>query len=180
MTFDPAAYGPAVAAILGEGRRLAELGPGSPDPAARPKLAGFDPAADLGRPVQDREMARACLSALLLYHDYLDESHTISQDLPSATGSFLRAVMHRREPDAWNSKYWWRRVGSHAVFVPLAAAAARLGYPAGGSWDPSAFVDRCERERDRGTPEENLLREVQLAEWRLLFDYCYRMATGGE
>jgi hypothetical protein len=179
VTFDPTAYGPAVAAILGDGRRLAALGPGSPDPAIRSKIAAFDPLADLSRPIRDREVARACLSALWLYHDYLDESHTISQDLPSTTGSFLHAVMHRREPDAWNSKYWWRRVGTHAVFASLAAEAARLGYPTSGAWDPSAFVDHCERERGSGSPEETRLREVQLAEWQLLFDYCYKAAVGG-
>ena len=177
MTFDPAAYGPKVAAVLGDGRRLMDLGPGTPDESFRPLLAACDPLADLGRPVGDREMARACLAALWLYHDLLDESHTISQDLPSATGSFLHAVMHRREPDAGNSKYWWRRVGNHPVFGPLADAAAGIGYVSRGGWDPAAFVDRCEAARGRGTPDESLLRRVQLLEWQLLFDYCYRAAT---
>ena len=45
-------------------------------------------------------------------------------------------------------------------------------------WDPEAFVDRCERERGRGTPAESLLRRVQLLEWQLLFDFCFRTATG--
>jgi hypothetical protein len=178
VTFDPAAYGPKVAAILGDGRRLMDLGPGSPNRAAGPLLTAFDPLADLGRPPADRQMARACLSALYLYHDFLDESHSISQDLPSATGSFLHAVMHRREPDASNSKYWWRRVGSHPVFGPLDAAAAALGYDSANGWDPFAFVDWCEAARGRGTPDESLLRRVQLLEWQLLFDHCYRATLG--
>jgi hypothetical protein len=178
VTFDPAAYGPKIAAILGDGRRLAALGPGSTNREVRPLLAAFDPMRDLG-PVRDAETAKACQSALWLYHDFLDESHTISQDLPSATGSYLHAVMHRREPDAANSKYWWRRVGSHPVFGPVADAAAALGYSAGGTWDPFGFADRCEKARGTGTPEEDLLRRVQLAEWQLLFDFCFRAAVGG-
>jgi hypothetical protein len=177
VTFDSAAYGPKVAAILGDGHRLMDLGPGSPNKAARPLLVAFDPLADLGKPPTVREMARACLSALYLYHDLLDESHSISQDLPSATGSFLHAVMHRREPDASNAKYWWRRVGQHPVFGPLAAAAAAAGYESQGEWDPFAFVDRCEAARGRGTPDESLLRRVQLLEWQLLFDHCFRAAA---
>ena len=59
-------------------------------------------------------------SLLLLWHDQLDASHTISQGLENADGSFLHAIMHRREPDAWNSKYWWRRVGHHHAFPEIA------------------------------------------------------------
>jgi hypothetical protein len=176
--FDPAAYGPAVAALLTP-PRVSDLGPGTPNAAARPLLVKFDPLSDLGRPVRDREMARACLAGLWLYHDYLDESHTISQDLPSAEGSFWHAIMHRREPDAGNSKYWWRRVGDHPVFPTLAVEAARLGYPAGGAgWDPYEFVDFCERCRGHGDEREALAKQVAQREWELLFDWCYRRAAG--
>src|SRR5205807_2070267 len=79
--FDPSAYGPAVADLLAEDR-LAPLGPGTPNRAARPKLAALTVEAILaGRPIADGDMARACLAGLWLYHDFLDESHTISQDV---------------------------------------------------------------------------------------------------
>jgi hypothetical protein len=157
-------YPSPVAAILGDGTRLAELGPGSPDPSKKPLLLAFDPLRDLG-PVTVRDMAKLCHAGLWLYHDYLDESHTISQEVETPTGSFWHAVMHRREPDPSNSKYWWRRVGNHPVL-------ARLEYG-----DPVAFVDRCERARGKGNAEEAECKRLQLAEWHALFQFCFEKAV---
>ncbi len=98
-----------------------------------------------------------------------------SQELHTTEGSYWHAIMHRREPDAWNSKYWWRQVGYHPVFVQLDEEAARLGWRV---WDPAAFVDACEKERDSGSERETLLSEVQLVEWGLLFAWCYGQAKG--
>src|SRR5262249_10233497 len=120
-------------------------------------------------------MALACLSGLWLYHDFLDPSHTLSQDISSSTGSFWHAIMHRREPDAGNSKYWWRRVGSHAVLTQLAEQAPALGYR---YRDPAEFVGFADRVRDTGSADEELARQVQRLEWELLFDLCYRQALG--
>jgi hypothetical protein len=173
--FDPSAFGPAVAAILVDGSRLPDLGPGSPVAAAKAGLKRFDPLKDFGRPVVDADAALACHAGLWLLFDYLDESHSISQRLETPEGSFWHAVMHRREPDAWNSKYWWRRVGSHPVLGELAGCATAEGYDYTG---PDAFVDFCGRVRDRGTADEQTARRVQQLEWRLLFDHCYRLAVG--
>ena len=170
----PADYGPVVARILGE-PRLAELGPGSLDPTRRALLQAFNPLTELGQEVVDHTFARACHSGLWLYHDGLDESHTISQDLTTAEGSFWHAIMHRREPDAWNSKYWWRRVGPHPVLDQLRQRFPELGYT---YTTPESFVDFCEQVRGSGTEQETLARQVQLLEWQLLFDWCYRQAVG--
>lgn len=174
-TFDPTAYGPVVAGLLAV-PRLPELGPGTPAPAARAVLHRFDPARDLGRPVVDVDAARACLAGLWLVFDHLDESHTISQELHTAEGSFWHAVMHRREPDAFNSKYWWRRVGPHPVLDQLREQSPDVGYR---YTTPEAFVDECERVRGTGTAAEETARRVQLLEWQLLFAHCHTLAVGG-
>ncbi len=161
MTTPQKAYPLEVTALLSE-PRLAPLGPGTPVPGLKPQLAAI-------------KLPPACMAGLWLYFDYLDESHTISQDLHTKEGSFWHAIMHRREPDAWNSKYWWRQVGPHPVLDQLAAHAPALGYD---YTTPAAFVDECERVRGSGTADEERAKQVQLLEWQLLFDWCYRVATG--
>ncbi len=172
--FDASHYGPAVAATLGDGDRLADLGPGTPNLAMKAKLEAFDPQRDLG-PIRDAEMAKACHSGLWLFHDFLDESHSISQDISTTTGSFWHAIMHRREPDAFNSKYWWNRVHKHPVLERLRTGAEELGYR---EFSAEGFVDFCERVRGAGSSDETTAKRVQLLEWQLLFDHCYGAATG--
>jgi hypothetical protein len=111
-----------------------------------------------------------CISGLWLLHDFLDESHAISQDLPGWVGSYWHGIMHRREPDASNAKYWFRRVPANPVYEAMVREF--------GSWDPFAFVDRCEAARGRNSIAEEECRRVQLREMRLLFDWCYRKASG--
>ncbi len=183
--FDPADYGPAVAALLLP-ERLAPLGPGTPNRARRDQLAALTPEVVLaGKPVRDRGMADACLAALWLYHDFLDDSHSVSQGLHTTTGSYWHAIMHRREPDYGNSGYWFRRVGQHSVFAGLAGEAARLAGDAGqpgfiaAEWDPFRFNDACQRALDSGSAEELLCRRIAQREWELLFDWCYQQAVGG-
>ena len=131
-------------------------------------------------------MAAACLAGLWLRFNYLDESHRISQDLETPTGSYWHGVMHRREGDFSNAKYWFRRVGENPVFEPLAAAAretAGADPPAAArflveqsSWDPFRFVDLCEQAAGSATPLMELAVAVQQCEWELLFESCYRQA----
>jgi hypothetical protein len=66
-----------------------------------------------------------CLEAgLLLLHDFDNESHTISQSLedkdPLGTANYWHGIMHRREPDANNAAWWFRRVGRHPAMLRLA------------------------------------------------------------
>ncbi len=149
--------------------RLMPLGPGTPNSAARDELAALTPQSLFTMQVQDIECAKACLAGLWLLHDFLDETHTISQDISTAEGSWWHGIMHRREPDYGNSKYWFRRVGRHPAFQIVNERLAELGLP---EWEPFAFVDRCERAARTGGDEERVCREMQRIEWQVLFEYC--------
>ena len=195
--FDPQAYGPVFAPLLKTDRRR-PLDVGRPDAEAAARLkkvsieAAFTHTAPQGGSIQpvDREMAECCVSGIWLLYDRLDESHTISQGIETPSGSFWHAIMHRREGDFSNAKYWFRNVGRHPVFAELGERAhvaaslrdadsslgdARLR---DGAWDPFAFVDLCQAVARGQTTARELCLDVQQAEWELLFDYCYREAVG--
>jgi hypothetical protein len=119
------------------------------------------------------------LGLLFLWHDHLNESHEISQDLETAEGSLLHGMMHRREPDYWNSKYWFRRAGTHSIHEAMTqpvrefldqsnapeVACAVLG---SGKWDPLGFVDACQHASGGPHP---VLERLQQIEFLTFFDY---------
>jgi hypothetical protein len=176
MTLTP--YPDAVRQVLA-GDRLNELGPGQPNNAMKPFLSSLTGNTLVApRQVLDRPAAEACLAGLWLYHDFWDEAHRVSQDLATAEGSYWHGLVHRREPDAVNAAYWFRRVGAHPIFPALAIEAVAQGLQlAARKWDPFRFIELCEEQRGSGTAQEMLLRKVQQCEWDLLFDRCYRKAA---
>lgn len=189
MKFNRNAFGPAAATLLSEGH-VNELGPGRPNAAVRAALERLS--VDLlfsGRKITDRAMAKCCLAALWLYHDFLDESHTLSQEIETSSGSYWHGIMHRREPDSSNAKYWFRRVRKHEIFPALAADARRLAAAepqlAPGAeflrsqreWDPDLFIGLCEGARTGRSSATDLCQQVQEREWQLLFTHCFQAAT---
>ena len=98
----PSSYPPRLAELLAA-ERLNPLDAGTPNEAARPALAALTArAAFAPLALRDEDMARACLAGLWLYHDFLDESHRISQEIETPTGSYWHGLMHRREGDFGN------------------------------------------------------------------------------
>jgi hypothetical protein len=188
--FDTHKYGPVLGPLVDVDRRR-PLGPGEPDGNMRQRLAQVTvEAAFAHAKLVDAEMGGCCLSGAWLVHDFLDEAHTICQAIDTPTGSYWHAIMHRREGDFGNSKYWLRRVGRHAVLRSLSRHAAEIVAERNaisstdrlvtrGEFDPFAFVDLVEGvERGRRTDARELCLDIQQAEWELLFDWCYRRAVG--
>ena len=167
MEFDANRYSKEIAEILSlceNGHRLMPLTRGEPISAeARDRIRQAE---------RRRTIMPAVASGLYLYFDCWAEAHETAQDIVTAEGSFWHAIVHRREPDPGNAGYWFGRVGNHPIFPALRDAAAALGVNFGPRWNPMAFVDFCERAI--GGELEQQAREVQRAEWQLLFDSCAR------
>jgi hypothetical protein len=184
--FDPAQYASSVTALLRE-PRLMPLDRGEPNRTAFDQLRALDEARLFdGQQVRHRELARACLAGLWLYHDFLDEAHRISQSLHGREGSYWHGIMHRREGDFAHAKYWFRRVGRHPIHETLNLSARALARDAGAdpfdrsssSWSPAVFVDLCAAGCAEQGGAADLYQRIQQREWQLLFDYCYRRASG--
>lgn len=151
----------------------------------RPRLLGaLSELAISAGPKADRAARLALAAGLLQVHDFWDASHVAAQaadDLGErGTSAYWHGIAHRREPDAGNAAYWFRRVGRHPVFGPLAEAArplieaegpapwlARFERPDG--WNPVALIELGSASSP-GDRREALARRLQRIEMRLLLE----------
>src|SRR5688500_14191487 len=74
--------------------RLVVAGRSEAPPEVRQQLGRLSSDTILASPPRSHDDAVALLAGLWLWHDFLDESHTISQGLHTPTGSFWHAIMH--------------------------------------------------------------------------------------
>lgn len=161
MPFDPEIYGPQVAAIL----KLA--GEGACDRATA-LIARGGAGLFTGCRAPD-----AAVAGLYVRAGCWKEAHETAQNDETREGSYWHAIVHREEPDPANSAWWFGRVGEHPIFPALCAAAAGAGVPVGAKWNPTAFIDLCEKARAQpGSELDRQCRQIRDAEWQLLFDWC--------
>jgi hypothetical protein len=167
---------------------------GSITPIASQVLPGLSGAELLKIAPQSTEYAQAVLAGLWLRHDGLEECHQVVQKVPlqpevAATFNFWHAIMHRREGDFSNSKYWYHQAGDHPILPALGQHVGDLinHLPADksllrilrGGWNPDAWVDLVEEvDSAENDPRRHLLINIQQIEWRMLFEHCVRQAAG--
>ena len=48
-----------------------------------------------------------------------DAAHQVAQDVPDPDGAWVHAYLHRKEGDAGNAAYWYRRAGKPVANRPL-------------------------------------------------------------
>jgi hypothetical protein len=184
----------AVLAFAGLGTAKS-LGPALVQQApARPRLeqAASEPALARLLPRADRATRLALAAGLLQVLDFWDQSHHAAQaadDLGEARFSaYWHGIAHRREPDAGNAAYWFRRVGRHPLFKSLGEAAEPILRDEGGErfsakllgsggWNPLAMID-LGTAATPGTAEEALARRLQRLEMALLLDATTEAACG--
>jgi hypothetical protein len=180
LRFNPANYGPEVAAVLafdGNGERLIPLvADRCSSKTAHDRLSSGDPRSLFPKSYSPQ----GAVAGLWLYFSCFEESHAVAQDLHTPEGSLWHAILHRQEPDSGNAAYWFRRAGDHPINAKLLSAAeeiisryAEAEFRLSTKWDPFAFVMFCERARQQpASSQERAALEIQRAEWQLLFDHC--------
>jgi hypothetical protein len=154
-----------------------------------PPHPGLEPAlgeASLAQafPGASRASLLALGAGLLQIHDFWGPSHVAAQaadDLGETRFSaYWHGIAHRREPDAGNASYWFRRVGRHSLFQSLGVQARPILVEHGDSgltgrllgsagWNPEAMIDLCVAAR-AGSSQEVLARRLQRLEMQQLVD----------
>ena len=64
-----------------------------------------------------------------LWHDAKgdwEKAHATAQDIDDATGAWVHAYLHRKEGDASNAAYWYRRADKPVERGPLDAEWTRI------------------------------------------------------
>ena len=92
----------------------------------------------------------AIQAGLWLYVDDLERSHRVSQAIESPIGAYWHSIMHRREGDFSNARYWLRQ--AHRLQLTV---------------DSAALVDSVAADSGRNSPE---LVHLQRREWRELME----------
>lgn len=118
---------------------------------------------------------------MLLWNDHFELAHNLAQEMHHPTGSLMHGILHRREGDFWNAKYWLSRVGVHPAdrrilekiqqIEELGTLRSRI-IPKGNTleWNHCRFVDVCSGVLAGGSPEQEkaILKLVQGAELKAL------------
>lgn len=161
---------------------LKKLIPGEPlDYELVRRIQSAEDAAIAGdRPLKNAEMFALVRGGLLYAVDGIHEAHTIFQDAKGDLGSYWHGMMHRREGDFDNARYWFRRSGVLPVFSEMhrAASGTSAVQARQSNWDPYLFTGECEQARFGETESLKELVALQRIEFEVLFDYCWRLAIG--
>jgi hypothetical protein len=120
------------------------------------------------------------LAGLLLLVGDLDGSHQISQSSESAEGSLWHGIMHRREGDFGNSKYWYRQIGCSALLEKIGkfmedelqdpgGKTECAEFVSGCGFNGTQFVDACAQAK---AGDQERLKNVAWYEWQGLMIHC--------
>lgn len=177
--------------------KLAPENPGSDRDWILRLLRAYEPAQDLPS-ITSQADATALKAGLFCIHDYLDESHQYSQSVQNQgihrAGDYWHHIMHRREPDYSNAKYWSRAVGYHPLHDILPDVVGNLFNLEGSDsveewkgrllqnnhWSPNTFVDCCAECEATHDPELNRFAQtIQWIEMQLLLQKTSQDAVRG-
>jgi hypothetical protein len=140
-----------------------------------------DDATVAGAPIGIPQAFSIVRGGLLYALDDLSGCHEFFQDTASSLVGYWHGMMHRREADFDNARYWFRRAGMLPFFDTLHHKAALISADVAIqlSWDPYLFTGTCEQQRFGADLDETELVRLQRAEFEVVFDYSWRQAKVG-
>lgn len=129
----------------------------SPLPSLRPEGV-WSP--DFRTAIKAADTSDYIQATLHLLNDDLESAHLIAQKHEEPNGNLIHAIVHRREGDFGNSRYWLKRTGKHSIYTKIMDVY--------NDWTPEQFVHWCEE-----APREKVkwLQEVQAYELRSLLTH---------
>ncbi len=133
-----------------------------------------------GATISDARIFALVRGGLFYASDDLDSAHRIFQDEPGDLGSYWHGMLHRREGDFDNARYWFRRAGLLPCFSKMHAAASEHSATMAKqpTWDAYLFTGACEQVKFGA---DELLAEcvaLQRVEFEVLLNYCWRQSVG--
>ena len=135
-----------------------------------------------GRALLPHAPAALARAGLFYFHNALDDSHKAAQELEGDTAAYWHGMVHRREADFDNARYWMRRAGEQPVFQEMQGRASD-GAPHMGrqsNWDPFLFINLCEQYKYGETEYKKEIGHLQRVEFAVMFDYVWRLCVAPE
>lgn len=134
-------------------------------------------------PQADAETIERVRALVWLWQDHSEEAHEAVQDLHDRESSWIHAILHRREPDYSNARYWFHRVGQPAAYATLGDRVKAWLKTSGdnsllkevmpnGKWDGLGMVAACEASdiESEDQPRIRALIQIQVLEFRMVLE----------
>lgn len=130
-------------------------------------------------PAGDASFVPLVRAGMFYHHNALEDAHRLVQEASGDAAAYWHAMIHRRERDFENARYWLRRAGEQPAFAEMQARAADVSPHMGRqmSWDPYLLVNLAEQLRFGAAELEAEVVGLGRVEFEVFFDYCFRQAT---
>ena len=118
-------------------------------------------------------------SGLFYFHNALDDSHKEAAKLDGDFAAYWHGMIHRREGDFENARYWMRRAGEQPVFPEMQGRAtdASPHMSRQAKWDPFLFIHLCEQYKYGEADYKKEIGHLQRVEFAAMFDYVWRQCV---
>ena len=121
-------------------------------------------------------------AGLFYYHNALEDSHKEAAKSSGDIAAYWHGMVHRREGDFDNARYWMRRAGEQPVFQEMQGRASDASphMSRQANWDPFLFTHLCEQYKYGETDYKKEIGHLQRVEFAAMFDYVWRRCVSPE